>query len=179
MTGIVLIPGVLALLPEYASIDDPVAELRSVVLDAVGCLDGPVEVLASEQGRGVGEWALEAAEVSTRSAVDGLAAQPTGSAQPPTSYLVVGNGSARRSAEAPGYLDERAAAFDAGLGRCLKDGLSDPLGAVDVELARELWADVEGIAHLARFHPLGPADVLYDDDPFGVQYWVMRWQCAR
>ena len=31
-------------------------------------------------------------------------------------YLVVGNGSARRSEKAPGHLDERAVAFDDALG---------------------------------------------------------------
>lgn len=174
MTRVVLIPGVLALLPEYAGRQDPVAELRAAVLEAVGSLEGPVEVLADPQGSRVARWALEAAEVPTRSAA-GLAAQPP---EVP-SYLVVGNGSARRTSEAPGYLDERAAAFDADLGGCLKEGRSEALAALDVELAKELWASVEGIVAMSRIPDLGAAEVLYDDDPFGVQYWVMRWQCAR
>jgi hypothetical protein len=168
VTHVVLIPGVLALLPDYASGDDPVAGLRTVVLDAVAGLAGPVEVLADEQGRRVGEWALAAAGVSTRSAVDS------------PSYLVVGNGSAKRSTEAPGYLDERAAGFDAELGRCLRGGQTDFLAAIDPQVATELWASVEGIAAMARRVPdLGAAEVLFEDDPFGVQYWVMRWQCAH
>jgi hypothetical protein len=176
VTGVVLIPGVLALLPEYASIADPVAKLRTVVLEAVAGLDGPVEVLADEQGRRVGEWALEAAGASAGTAAGGLAAQPKKGQ--PTGYLVVGNGSAKRSTEAPGYLDTKAAAFDAELGRCLKEGLSGSLAGIDVLMAKELWASVEGIVAMAGLPDLGTAEVLYDDDPFGVQYWVMRWRCA-
>ncbi len=59
-----------------------------------------------------------------------------------SSYLVVGNGSARRTEKAPGHLDERAEAFDAGLGRCLKDGLWESVRAIDLDLARDLWASV-------------------------------------
>ncbi len=167
MTRVVLIPGVLALLPEYASIDDPVAELRAAVVEAVGRLEDPVEVLAGDQGRRVGEWAV----ASTRTG------QGRRSSAGETSYVVVGNGSAKRSTEAPGYLDERAAAFDADLGRRLKDGVPEPLAAIDVDLAKELWADVEGIVALAGLGHMGPAEVVYENDPFGVQYWVMRWPC--
>ena len=166
MTQVVLIPGVLALLPEYASIEDPVAELRTAVLQAVACLDRPVEVLADDQGRRVGEWVLDAAGVSARSTAGG-----------PPSYLVVGNGSAKRGTEAPGYEDERAVAFDAGLRACLREARFGELADLDVDLARQLWASVEGILAMNRIRATGDAVVLYDDDPFGVQYWVMRWQC--
>jgi hypothetical protein len=172
VTEVVLIPGVLALLPEYASLEDPVADLRLVILGAVSPLEGPVVVLADEQGRRVGEWALAAAGVSTRPAGAGQAAQST-------HYLVVGNGSAKRSTEAPGYLDERAAGFDAALDSWLREGTSESLATVDRDLARELWASVEGIAAMGEVPGLAAAEVLYDDDPFGVQYWVMRWQCER
>lgn len=86
---------------------------------------------------------------------------------------MVGNGSARRTEKAPGHLDDRAAAFDAALGRALRDGDADSLTAVDADLSRDLWADT---AHLHRLAGLGPAArVDYDDDPFGVQYWVVRF----
>ena len=58
---VVLVPGVLALLPEYASLTDPVAELRAACLAAVAWLveeGGPVTVVADAQGRRVSEsWA--------------------------------------------------------------------------------------------------------------------------
>ncbi len=158
MTRVVLVPGVLALLPEYAGIEDPVAELRAACLDAVGWLGGGVTVLADAQG--------------ARVASHLLAATVRGDAEP--SYLVVGNGSAMRTEKAPGHFDERAAAFDEALGASLRAGRP----AVDAGLAGELWASVEAIARLADLDDLGPAQVDYDDAPYGVQYWVMRWTCG-
>ncbi len=161
-------PGVLALLPEYAGIEDPVAELRAACLDAVSWLGGDVTVLAAPQGLRVARYLLEAAEASTRSSLGLLAAQPPQS----TSYVVVGNGSAMRSEKAPGHFDERAAAFDEALAASLRAGRP----AVDEGLARELWASVDAIVQLADLDDLGPAQVDYDDAPYGVQYWVMRFR---
>jgi hypothetical protein len=157
---VALVPGVLALLPEYAGIDDPVADLRAACLKAVGWLGPDVRVVADEQGARVAGHLL-ATRASTEP-VDG------------GSVLVVGNGSARRTEKAPGHLDERAHAFDEALGAALRAG---DLGGVDPTLAEELWASVQGIATLAELLSGEPAMVDYDDDPFGVQYWVMRWQC--
>ena len=45
-TSAVLVPGVLALLPEYAGLADPVGPLRTACREAVAWLgDGPVTVL--------------------------------------------------------------------------------------------------------------------------------------
>jgi hypothetical protein len=86
----------------------------------------------------------------------------------------VGNGSATRTEKAPGHFDERAEPFDAALGASLRAGRP----AVDVGLARELWADVDAIVGLAELgDDLGQAQVDYDDAPYGVQYWVMTWSC--
>jgi hypothetical protein len=155
MTRIVLVPGVLALLPDYAGIEDPVAELRAVALDAVARLGREVIVLAGPQGARVAAYLLEA----------------TGRDGDEPSYLVVGNGSAMRTEKAPGHFDDRADAFDAALGESLRAGQP----AVDVALARELWADVDAIVELAELDELGPGQVDYDDAPYGVQYWVVRW----
>jgi|EndMetStandDraft_3_1072993.scaffolds.fasta_scaffold385821_2 hypothetical protein len=180
MTRVALVPGVLALLPEYAGIEDPVAELRAACLAAVSWLGGEVTVLGDPQGRRVAESLLEVALVSTRSLA--LAAQPPGvevsrrlPAQPPQppqpAYLVVGNGSAKRSEKAPGHFDERAEAFDAALGESLRAGAPE----VDRDLARDLWAAVDGISEFPRLSAISPAEVTYDDTPYGVQYWVMTW----
>jgi hypothetical protein len=155
VTRAVLVPGVLALLPEYAGIEDPVAELRAAALDAVAWLGREVTVLADAQGARVAAYLLEAVD--------------RGGDEP--SYLVVGNGSAMRTEKAPGHFDERAEAFDAALGDSLRAGQP----AVDVALARELWASVDARVELGELDGLGPARVDYDDAPYGVQYWVMRW----
>lgn len=138
---VVLIPGVLALRPEYASLVDPVAELRAAV-DAAVAWAGP----------------------------DGLVA--------------VGNGSAKRTEKAPGYFDERAEAFDARLRDALVAPSPAVLRGVDPALAHELWASVESFGTLAdaleRMVSTGSITVSvdYDDAPYGVQYWVIRWEAA-
>lgn len=159
---VVLVPGVLALLPEYAGLDDPVAELRAACLEAVRWLGADPVILADPQGERVARALLEDAGVSTSSTTD-------------PAYLVVGNGSAKRSEKAPGHLDERSRPFDEALGASLRAGRPE----VDATLAAELWASVAGIARTADLGGptgLGEATVDYDDDPFGVQYWVMRWE---
>jgi hypothetical protein len=159
VTRVVLVPGAPALLPEHASQVDPVADLRAAALEAVRWLGSGVSgvsVVADAQGERVAAALLDAADVRRGGS---------------TAYLVVGNGSAKRSEKAPGHLDERSFGFDSALGDALVAG---DLAGVDWSLADELWASVDG---LRRASPLigGPATVDYDDDPYGVQYWVMRW----
>ena len=190
----VLVPGVLALLPEYAGLTDPVADLRAACLEAVAWLGeaGAVEVVGSPQGERVAEALLVGAGVSRLGRQGALAPRPTGGGQgalaprptgggqgglaPRPPLLVVGNGSARRTEKAPGHLDPRSHAFDEAVGRALCDGDAEALAGIDQALARELWADTD---HLPRLAGLGAAAAVdYDDDPFGVQYWVMRWSTA-
>ena len=59
---------------------------------------------------------------------------------PLTALLVLGDGSARRSAAAPGYLDERAEPFDTIVEQALRDGDLPALAALDPDLARDLLA---------------------------------------
>lgn len=163
---VVVVPGTLALLPEYASIDDPIADLRKAVDGALGWLldEGPADLLAkSPAARRVGEHLLP---------------RP-GPVETGSGLLVIANGSAKRTEKAPGHFDDRAEAFDKAMGEALRTGDTAALAGVDETLATELWADV------GAFRPLGsrlePADVAvevdYDDAPYGVQYWVVRWQC--
>lgn len=156
---VALVSGVLAFLPEHASLVDPVADARAAAVAAVRWLGPEVEVIADEQGERVAMALLEAAGVRRGGAA---------------AYLVVGNGSAKRSEKAPGHLDERSFGFDDALREALVAG---DLSSVDLSLADELWASVDGIRRAADVIAAvgGPATVDYDDDPYGVQYWVMRW----
>lgn len=92
--------------------------------------------------------------------------------------LVMGDGSARRTLKAPGYLDERAEPFDAEVARAL--GHADPaaLLALDATRAAELmaagrpaWQVLAGAAHGADLQ----GDLLYDAAPYGVGYLVATW----
>ncbi|GAA4088811.1 hypothetical protein ACFFOS_10685 [Nocardioides kongjuensis] len=152
---IALVPGVPALLPSYASLEDPVADLRAACLAAVAALGPRVRVVASGSS---GERVAEAlvAAVGGEVVADGE-----------SGLLVVGNGSAKRTEKAPGHFDERAEAFDASL-RVSFDG-------IDPALAADLWADTDCLPGLPS---LAEAEVTYDDAPYGVQYWVATWDVA-
>ena len=162
---VVLVPGVLALLPEHAGLVDPVAALRRACHEAVAWLGADVMVLAHGTGLPVAEHLLASTPRDAGPTAAGGAA----------SYLVVGNGTATRSEKAPGHLDERAHAFDDALRVALLDD-PDALRHLDLELGAELWADVAQLPAIADL--VGPgAEVVvdHDDDPYGVQYWVVRW----
>ena len=161
---VVILPPAPVLLPQYASLADPVAELRAACAAAVEWLGNDVEVIADdEQGVRVGEALLGRRSTPGAPAV-----------------LVLANGSARRTEKAPGHLDDRAAGFDSHLGDLLARGDVAGLADVDRGLAAELLAcGLEGFARLADAG-VRVQEVWTDhaDDPFGVQYWVVRWQCA-
>ncbi|MEN8673699.1 hypothetical protein [Nocardioides sp.] len=160
MTRVVLVPGVLALLPEYAGLSDPVADLRAACLEAVATLGVDVEVLATGSAARVAHHLLDAA--------------PRHGEHP--SYLVVGNGSATRSEKAPGHLDERAADFDRRLHAALAGPDPAALAGLDQDLATELWADTGQLGRLGELlEGGGEAQVTYAEAPYGVQYWVAAW----
>ena len=92
-----------------------------------------------------------------------------------TALLVMGDGSARRSLKAPGYLDPRAAGFDAEVERAVRSGDLEALLRLDQALARDMmatgrpaWQVLAG----AMPAPAPACEVLYRDDPFGVAYLV-------
>ncbi|MEU6016670.1 class III extradiol dioxygenase subunit B-like domain-containing protein [Streptomyces sp. NPDC047515] len=92
--------------------------------------------------------------------------------------LVMGDGSACRTLKAPGYLDDRAEAFDAAVARALAAADPGALRALDASLAHELkaagrapWQVLAGAAEGAG---LG-GRLLYEDAPYGVGYLVATW----
>ncbi|MFD8808174.1 class III extradiol dioxygenase subunit B-like domain-containing protein [Streptomyces sp. NPDC059597] len=95
-----------------------------------------------------------------------------------TALLVMGDGSACRTVKAPGYLDERAAPFDAQAARALAAADPAALTALDAGLARELKASGRApwqvLAGAADGADLG-GTLLYDDAPYGVGYMVASW----
>ena len=99
-----------------------------------------------------------------------------------TGLLVMADGSARRSLKAPGYLDARAAPFDAAVQACLESGRLAELAELDPMLAAELlvagraaWQVLAGAIGAARDAASGQSRLHYSDDPFGVWYPVFSW----
>lgn len=97
-------------------------------------------------------------------------------------YLVVGDGSARRSERAPGYVDPRAGPFDAAVAAALATGDAGALRDLDPALGADLLA-----AGVPAWRAVGralaghryAADLLYDAAPYGVGYFVAFWAAAR
>jgi len=104
---------------------------------------------------------------------------------PRVALLAVGDGTARRSASAPGYLDERAVPFDEAVERAVSDGELPAIAALDPALAASLmatgrpaWQVLAGALSAGR-----PAadqlavgrprtEILYSHGPLGVAYLV-------
>ncbi|MER5212651.1 class III extradiol dioxygenase subunit B-like domain-containing protein [Streptomyces sp. NPDC002838] len=92
--------------------------------------------------------------------------------------LVMGDASACRTLKAPGYLDERAAPFDAQVARALGAADVAALSTLDADLAHELkasgrapWQVLAGAAEGAGLS----GALLYEDAPYGVGYVVAAW----
>ncbi|MEU9369801.1 class III extradiol dioxygenase subunit B-like domain-containing protein [Streptomyces avermitilis] len=142
----------------------PSLAVAAWLLERTGWSDAPVE------GLGVGETlaAERCIEVGA-----GLVAQAER-----TALLVMGDASACRTLKAPGYLDERAAGFDAEVARALGAADVTALKGLDAELAYELKASGRApwqvLAGAGEGAGLG-GSLLYDDAPYGVGYLVAAW----
>ncbi|MFI2908566.1 class III extradiol dioxygenase subunit B-like domain-containing protein [Streptomyces sp. PDY-4] len=135
------------------------------LLGRAGWADAPVEGLAVGEDLAA-ERCAEAGE-----ALAGRAER--------VALLVMGDASACRSLKAPGYLDERAAPFDAELARALGAADTGALRALDTGLARELQVSGRAPWQVLAGAAAGSADLrgalLHEDAPYGVGYLVAGW----
>jgi hypothetical protein len=95
---------------------------------------------------------------------------------PRAALLAVGDGSARRGPDAPGYVDERAVPFDDAVRDAMRGGDVAALAGLEADLARDLmatgraaWQVLAG-AYEGAIRPA--AAIRYAADPFGVAYLV-------
>jgi hypothetical protein len=144
-------------------------------------LPGPVSEPVLPLSLAVGGWLLQEAGWNGR--VVAVSCDPHGvlpaqiAASGRIGLLVMGDGSARRTEKAPGWLDERAAGFDAGVSKALSEGDPEAL-AGDLELGAELlaagapaWSAAAGLLSGRTWR----ASVSYDEAPYGVGYLVATW----
>jgi hypothetical protein len=98
-----------------------------------------------------------------------------------TALLVMGDGSARREERSPGYVDPRSVGFDTAVAAALRAADTAALAALDPALASELWvagrAPWQVLAGAADGHAMR-GELLYDDAPYGVGYFVATWTPA-
>ncbi|MDT0266169.1 class III extradiol dioxygenase subunit B-like domain-containing protein [Streptomyces sp. DSM 44915] len=92
--------------------------------------------------------------------------------------LVLGDGSACRSAKAPGAFDDRAEPFDQAVATALATADTGALAGLDPVLARQLhaagrpgWQLLAGAAEGGDL----AGRLLYDEAPYGVGYLVASW----
>lgn len=92
--------------------------------------------------------------------------------------LAMGDGSARRTTAAPGYVDARAEGWDADVCTALAAADTAAILGLDETLARELMcagrASWQVLAGAAAGYQLQP-ELLYDAAPYGVGYFVATW----
>ncbi len=195
MIGTVLVlPTPRALLP-LRSVVDPVSELRAACHEAVAALpqQQPVIVLATPVskanadrgiteplGHRVARSLLGDVEFEPQLALPYAAAALLELADPAT-LLVMADGSACRGEKAPGHLHPDAIAFDDRIESALRSGDAATLAALDPDLGEELWCEgVPGfqvLGEVARERHVS-AEVSYADAPYGVAWWVARWDLS-
>ncbi|MBW3361650.1 class III extradiol dioxygenase subunit B-like domain-containing protein [Streptomyces microflavus] len=153
--------------PGPAAQEPPLPDSLAVgawLLDRARWAGAPVEGLAVDARHPADECAR---------AGEGLAARADRVA-----LLVMGDGSACRTLKAPGYLDERAEAFDALATAALGSADLTALDALDATLAYDLKAAGRApwqlLSGAARGAGLG-GRLLYEDAPYGVGYTVATW----
>jgi hypothetical protein len=113
--------------------------------------------------------------------------QKTAAAGLRVAVLAMGDGTARRSEQAPGYLDGRAAPLDAEIARALAGPdlawLGEnppPVACADLWVAgRQAWQFLAGAASQVEGGEPVDASVGYDAAPYGVGYFVATWATAR
>lgn len=133
----------------------------ALVDDAIGDALPRVGVSVSAAGE------IEAAALVGELAADGR-----------VGLVVMGDGSARRTTAAPGYLDDRAIPFDDALARALREGDAYALEDLDARLAADLlvagapaWRAAGRVLRNARFD----AELHSYEAPFGVAYFAATW----
>ncbi|MEP6695346.1 MAG: hypothetical protein ABJA34_00555 [Pseudonocardiales bacterium] len=107
-----------------------------------------------------------------------LAGEVTGAAAR-VALLVMGDGSARHTVQAPGYLDERAPDFDQAVATALASADTDALSALDQQLGDDLLAAGTAAWRLLGCAAAGAAwdaELIEATAPYGVGYLVASWQ---
>ena len=157
---IVIVGGV-----EPGDIDKPLSvTVGRSLLSEFGCTL-PIEHVAVAADAPTGECVAIGRAIADRSERSGL--------------LAMADGSARRTLKAPGYLDDRAEAFDARIASALAQGDPASLTALEPDLAAQLlvagraaWQVLAGAAGDLPWK----AELRYAADPFGVWYPVAIWR---
>lgn len=157
-------------------------QLRGFGIDLEIPFDGPVSAAARSLplAHTVGAWLLDQAGFAGErvGCGPGALAEVLAGSFHEIALLVMGDGSARRTLKAPGYLDPAAEPFDRSVAAALGSGDAATLAALDASEGDRLLA-----AGTAPWRAVGAAlsgrsftgRLRYDEAPFGVGYLVADW----
>jgi len=157
-------------------------DLRAACRAAVATLPEDTVVVGTAQAVEIGLWLLPyATPLLIPRDLPPSDAAALGRTLDTPGLLVMGDGSARRSLAAPGYLDPRAEPYDAAVARALRAADVHALLAIDPALdddllvaGRAAWQVLAGAAESGEWQ----GEVLYDAAPYGVGYFVATWARA-
>jgi hypothetical protein len=186
---VALVPPVPALLPAYTGSSDPLSDLRKAATEAVTWLAerSPARVVVLGDGPDPANLARGVSESLARRVAAGYLDQVGFNGgwvetvdDSDAGILVLANGSARRGETAPGHLDDRAFGYDSRIERALAVGDRRTLRGLDTDLGLDLMASgIRPLQQLATsVGKVVESTTLYADEPFGVRYWVVTWECA-
>lgn len=155
-------------------------ELRTVIDDALSeavAATNTVAVLGTDETVEVANYLLSRVAPRTTALPMDLSAEPNDA----TVLLVMGDGTAKRTEKAPGYIDDRAEAFDRRVSEIFKSAQLAELAMLDQELAEELW--VAGVipwksvgGWVEEFGSSWKLRQLHFEDPYGVAYFVADFE---
>ncbi|HEV7211045.1 MAG TPA: hypothetical protein VGN47_04950 [Blastococcus sp.] len=160
-------------------------DLHGFGVDVVVPFAGPARAGAARLplAHTVGAWLLDEAGYSGDriGVAPGALATSLAELSRPVGVLAMGDGSARRTLKAPGYLDAAAGPFDAAVAAAFAAGDAGALAALDpAEGDRLLAAGVStwrAVGEALGGRPVA-ATLHYDEAPFGVGYLVADWRIA-
>lgn len=158
-------------------------ELRTVIDTAISAAvaqTDSVAVLGTDEATEIANYLLSRVAPGTKILTADLSTEPDDA----TALLVMGDGTAKRTEKAPGYIDERAESFDREVSEILKNAQLADLATLDRELAEELWA-----AGIAPWKSVGTwvkesgtcwkLRQFHFEDPYGVAYFVAGFERDR
>lgn len=155
-----------------SELDELRAVINSALTEAVA-ETASIAVLGTDEGQEIAEYLLSQVPGGPTGSPTDLADEPADS----TVLLVMGDGTAKRTEKAPGYIDDRAAGFDDQIREIFESGELAKLADLDEELGHNLW--VAGIepwrlvgSWITESETSWQLKQFHFEDPYGVAYFV-------
>lgn len=181
---LVFLPQAPILDPEVAQgAANELADLREVIDEALTAAveaTDEVEIFGSDPGIRIGNLLLARTSQVIATRVLALGDEP----ETATTLIIMGDGSAKRSETAPGYVDSRSPYFDGEVSDIFERAELERLAGLDSSLGEELWASgTEPWRALGEWVAASKSEwsllEFQFSDPYGVGYFVASYARLR